>query len=95
MSETPVEMLRNHGVTAAAVDQLRQLFSNLEHLSASLSHHEANRCDSRDPRPCPWHSDGPLAAHVDDVIAAVNAWCAAGWVERGLLDHPRMDHDAP
>lgn len=86
MPETPLEVLLTHGLPAETIEQLRRVFPRLEAAAASLAHHEAGRCDSVGPQPCPWHPGRPLAADVGGITAAINAWSAVGWFEQGLLD---------
>lgn len=86
---TPVDVLLARGLPAQAVRLLDAGFDGLEAVAASLSHHDGGICGDPDRPPCPWHPPGPLADRRSAIVAAVDAWSAEGWLERGLLspDH--------
>lgn len=88
MSATPLAVLLSHGLPEQVVIHMSTVFTQVEDAATSLSHHKAGACDRMGPQPCPWRSHGPLADDADAIAAAVNAWCAVGWLERGLLATP-------
>lgn len=81
---TPVEVLLTHGLTRDTVGRLQAAIPRTELVAVSVTRHEEGRC-AFGPQPCPWHIPGALAGDVHAVLDAVNAWCAVGWIERGLL----------
>jgi len=81
----PVEVLLTHGLARDTIDRLKATFPRTELVATSVTHHREGRC-AVGPQPCPWHVPGALAGDVHAVLHAINAWCAVGWLERGLLD---------
>jgi hypothetical protein len=85
MSAIPLDVLLTHGLHRSVVDRMRAVFADAETAAASLAYHEENACGRRGPQPCPWRAGGPLADHQAEITEAVDAWCAVGWLEEGLL----------
>lgn len=91
---TPVDVLLAHGLPLALLDRVRPLFADTESFAASLYRHHDGGCDAR-PGGCPWCADTGLdGTETAAVLAALDAWCAVGWLERGLLGYAPGRHDA-
>jgi hypothetical protein len=84
VSCTALDVLLTHGLHATTAARLRAVFTSVEQVASSLSHHESGVCTSLGPQPCPWQSGATLARDVGEVTVAVNAWCAVGWLERDV-----------
>lgn len=80
---TALDVLLAHGLDRNIVDRLHTVFPRTEVAAASVFRHHDGQCAGSPS--CPWHPSGALAEDVEAVLAAVNAWCMVGWLERGLL----------
>lgn len=97
---TAVHVLLAYGSTQDDVVRLAAALPDLEHVVCSLDRHRDTLCGGADS--CPWHQPGPLAGALDRTMAAVDAWCSVGWLERDLLgpgtgvaQDRRIAHDGP
>lgn len=82
-SGTPVRVLITHGLPSAAADLLAEVFGSAENLVASLARHADGLCGGI-PANCPWDQFPGPAEHLGQADDAARAWCAVGWLERGL-----------